>query len=193
MKRPFGAHGRGVTADFALLLLEPVRSAEPRRIPACSTIALDRCLPARFAGRRQPAAFPAAPLCARIALAEPGRPLVPHAALEFACFRIDAANARLPAISRARVAAPAARQAFSTSSGTENGIVRPAELWRAGDLVGAERLAVPWRCRLVRRAVADGGLAGDQRRLADFARRRSRRQSPPDRGRRRARPASRRP
>src|ERR1700712_3804320 len=31
MKRPFGVFAENATADFALLLLEPVRSAEPAR------------------------------------------------------------------------------------------------------------------------------------------------------------------
>src|SRR5258708_37683610 len=41
MKRPFGTLAENATADFALLLLEPVRSAEPARnsIGIAATIA----------------------------------------------------------------------------------------------------------------------------------------------------------
>ena len=86
-----------------------------------------------------------------------------------------------------RPALPAARQAASTSAGTSKARMRPAELLaRALDLVGAQRLAVRRGLALLgRRAVADDGLAGDQRRLVGAARAaRWRRRSPRDRGRR---------
>ena len=114
--------------------------------------------------------------------------------------RSNSARLRLPSSSKRACQSlrapaprlPAARQAFSTSSGTANGFERDAELFLgARELVGAERLAMGLRgAGARRRAVADGGLAGDQRRLVGLLRaRRSRRRSPSDRGRRSARRA----
>src|SRR5207244_10398408 len=52
------------------------------------------------------------------------------------------------------------------------GVLRNAELFLGGlQLIGAERFAMGLRrARLVRRAIADGGLAGDQRWLAGLLR-----------------------
>ena len=107
-------------------------------------------------------------------LRQRGRPLVPHPPLELGA--LAGAELRRSAPSHSLRAAaprlPAARQAFRTSSGTENGFQRNAELFLGAlEFVGAERLAMGLRrAGPGRRAVADGGLAGDQRRLVGFLR-----------------------
>src|SRR6478735_205384 len=130
MKRPFGVLAENATADFALLLLEPVRSAEPARnsigiAAAIASIAdSDDFRVAIFCGVSGGAA------------AAGGTPGFQH-------------------IVRYR-----------------EGFERDAELFLGAlELVGAERLAMGLRgAGPGRRAVADGGLAGDQRRLVGFLR-----------------------
>src|SRR5215216_4991980 len=122
IKRPFGVLAENATADLALLLLEPVRSAEPARnsIGIADAIASmadsDDFRVAIFCGVSN-SAF----LWARSAFAsEAGR--------SCRIRRSNSARLRLPSSSKrachsSRAAAPrlpAARQAFNTLLGTEN-------------------------------------------------------------------------
>src|SRR2546430_12879702 len=123
MKRPFGVLAENATADFALLLLEPVRSAEPAKnsigiADAIASIAdSDDFRVATFCGVSS-SAF----LCARSAFeSDAGR--------SCRIRRSNSARLLLPSSSKrachsSRALAPrlpGPRQAFRTSSGTENG------------------------------------------------------------------------
>ena len=151
------------------VLLEPVRSAEPPTISGTAgTEALQREL-ARPCGWRCPSASAASfSLTARDGgvRARAGRsPRMRRS--NSARLRPAAPRARLSQALRARLASAGRRRArrSRTSAGIERRVA-PAELLaRALDLVGAERRAVR-RCLagLGRRAEADGGPAGDQRR-----------------------------
>src|SRR5476651_610078 len=98
MKRPFGVLAEKLTADFALLLLEPVRSAEPARNSIGITAAIasiadsDDLRVAMFCG-------------------------VSSSDLRFDSVVIRASHSLRAPTPRL----PASRQAFKTSSGTENG------------------------------------------------------------------------
>src|SRR5664279_6585858 len=123
MKRPFGVLAENATADFALLLLDPVISAEPAKnsIGIAAAIASitdsDDLRVAMFCGVSSSAFLWALKAFA----SDAGRSCRNR--------RSNSARLRLPNSAKRtshsfRAAAPrlpASRQAFSTSSGTENG------------------------------------------------------------------------
>src|ERR1700710_3010109 len=123
MKRPFGVLAEKLVADFALLLLEPVRSAEPARnsIGIAAAIASitdsDDLRVAIFSG------FSSSPfLCALNALASAAGRSWRRRRSNSARLRLDSSAKRdSHAVRAAAPRLPASRQALSTSSGTENG------------------------------------------------------------------------
>src|SRR3982074_2742131 len=122
MKRPFGVLAEKAIADFALLLLEPVRSAEPARNSGIAgTIAAiassDDLRVAIFCGVSISAFLWALTAFARAA----GRSCRKRRSNSV---RLRAGSAAKRASHSSRAAAPRAptsRQLFNTSGGTDNG------------------------------------------------------------------------
>ncbi len=101
-----------------------------------------------------------------------------QAAFEFgALAAAELRELRLPFFSRGSTAAAGRAPGLQHVVRHRKGLLRNAEFFLGGfQLVGAERLAMGFRgAGLVRRAIADRGLAGDQRRLVGFLRARDRR------------------
>src|SRR3981189_1087044 len=122
MKRPFGVLAANATADFALLLLEPVRSAEPARnsIGIAAAIASitdsDDLRVAIFCGVSR-SAF----LCAWNAFASAAGRSWRRRRSNSARLRLDSVAIRASHSLRAATPRlPASRQAFSNSAGTEH-------------------------------------------------------------------------
>ena len=174
MKRPFGVLAENATADFALLLLEPVRSAEAARNSIGIAAAIASMADLTISAWRYSVASPAAPSCGRAA-PSPAKP---------AARAGSAARTRRACGCRVRRSGPATPRArwrrgcwggapcLQHIVGYGKRFKRNAELFLGAlEFVGAERLAMGLRGAGPRRcAVADGGLAGDQRRLAGFLR-----------------------
>src|ERR1700692_1462934 len=123
MKRPFGVLAEKLVADFALLLLEPVRSAEPARNAIGIAVAMasmtdsDDLRVAIFCGVSS-SIF----LWALKAFASEGGRSCRKRRSNSARLRFDSVAKRsCHALRAATPRLPASRQLFSTSSGTENG------------------------------------------------------------------------
>ena len=197
MKRPFGVLAENATADFALLLLEPVRSAEPARNSIGIAAAIASIADSRgFAGGDILRRFQQRLLVRAQRLRQRGRALVPQPPLELGALAgAEFGEARFPFLARGGAAAAGFAPGLQHVVGHRERLERNAELFLGAlEFVGAERLAMGLRgAGPGRRAVADGGLAGDQRRLVGFLRAGDRgRDRLLDPGRRSVRPPSRR-
>src|ERR1700736_3982377 len=123
MKRPFGVLAANATADFALLLLEPVRSAEPARnsigiAAAIASITDSEDLRVAIFCGVSSSAF----LWALNAFASAAGRSWRRRRSNSARLRLDSVAKRASHSLRAIAPRlPASRQAFRTSSGTENG------------------------------------------------------------------------
>src|SRR2546421_9038428 len=123
MKRPFGVLAEKAVADFALLLLEPVRSAEPARnskgiAAAIASIAASEDLRVATLSGFSSSDF----LCARNALASVAGRSCRRRRSNWARLRLPSSAQRAShSFPAAAPRLPASRQALRTSSGTENG------------------------------------------------------------------------
>ena len=112
-------------------------------------------------------------LCALQRLRQRRRPLVPQPALELGALAVaEFGEARFPFLARGGAAAAGLAPGLQHVVGHRERLQRNAELFLGAlQFFGAERLAMGLGgAGLGRRAVADRGLAGDQRRLVGFLR-----------------------